>query len=120
MLNCQITKRLMVRTCRRYTTRFLYKARAIEQKFIGDPTIHGCEKGMNTVAGVTSVRRKENGRRLWERNKFAMPLSSLAILLCPWNLANGAGSPLPIKYLLLFLSSSLLFIPCLPFRFLSD
>ena len=97
----------MVKTCRRDS---YAKPSSIEQKFIDDPTIQGCEKGVNTVVRVALVRRKENGRRLWERNKFAMPLSSPATLLCLWNLANDAGSPLPIKSLSLslFLSAFIL------------
>ena len=97
----------MVKTCRRDS---YAKPSSIEQKFIDDPTIQGCEKGVNTVVRVGLVRRKENGRRLWERNKFAMPLSSPATLLCLWNLANDAGSPLPIKSLSLslFLSAFIL------------
>lgn len=34
------------------TVPFSRGARPIEQKFIGDPAIHGCEKGVNTVVGV--------------------------------------------------------------------
>ena len=96
-----------MKTCRRDS---YAKPSSIEQKFIDDPTIQGCEKGVNTVVRVALVRRKENGRRLWERNKFAMPLSSPATLLCLWNLANDAGSPLPIKSLSLslFLSAFIL------------
>ena len=106
-----------MKTCRRDS---YAKPSSIEQKFIDDPTIQGCEKGVNTVVRVALVRRKENGRHLWERNKFAMPLSSPATLLCLWNLANDAGSPLPIKSLSLSLSLSLCFYSLSPFCFLSD